>query len=104
MQLDTNNYYNDLSTKFANLGATKIVGTHIKVEITSYNSGSRGFVFNGNSKAIPYVCATIEHEWVDVLKCTITACSTSSVNVKVYNGSTQNMNDVIVHVIAVGYI
>ena len=103
MELDTNNFYNDLSTKFANLGATKIVGAHIKVEIDSHHSTSRGFVFNGNFKAIPYVCATIEHEWVDVLQCTITACSTSSVNVKVYNGSTQYV-ETMVHVIAVGYI
>lgn len=79
------------------------MGTHIKVEITSHNSTSRGIVFNGKFKTIPYVCATIENEWVDVLQCTITACSASSVNVKVYNGSTQYV-ETIVHVIAVGYI
>lgn len=105
MELDTNNFYNDLSTKFANLGATRIVGAYAaNVAVPSHDSNIKRITFNSNFKQKPYVCATIEHEWVNVLHCTITYCTVSGVNIKVYNDSTQNMNDILVHVIAVGYI
>lgn len=100
-----NNYYNDLSTKFANLGATKIVCAYADVSANSYkNSNDTRITFNSNFKQKPYVCATIEHPWTDTLQCTIDNCSTSGVNVKVYNGSSQNLAHITVHVIAVGYI
>lgn len=74
------------------------------IEVPSHGSSYRLISFNGNFKQLPYVCATIEHEWVDVLHITISGRSVSGVDVKVYNGSTQNMTDIKVHVIAVGYI
>ena len=105
MELDTNNFYNDLSTKFANLGATKIVGAYATdIAVPSHDSKYKRITFNSSFKQNPYVCATIEHEWVDVLHITISNYSVSAVNIKVYNGSTQNLNDIKVHVIAVGYI
>lgn len=78
---------------------------YANVPAKSHQNNTTRITFNSNFKQKPYVCATIEHEWTDALQCTIVNCSTSGVDVKVYNGSSQNLaRNITVHVIAVGYI
>lgn len=92
------------NTKLANIGITKIEGTYNSLAVASKNSNTTTFTFNSKFKQTPFICATVQHPWVDVIQCTIDNCSTSKAVIKVYNGSTQNVYDIIVHIIAVGYI
>lgn len=91
------------NTKLANIGITKIEGTYNSLAVASKNSNTTTFTFNSEFKQTPFICATVQHSWADVIQCTIDSCSASKVVIKVYNGSTQNVN-VTVHIIAVGYI
>ena len=86
------------------MGVSKIECAHARVSAEKYGSGYAAIAFNSKFKQKPYVCVTVETEWVDALRCTITDCDVSGLNVKLYNGSSQNVNLILVHVIAVGYI
>lgn len=90
-------------TKFANIGVTKIVGAYNSLAVTSKKSNTTTVTFNSKFKQTPFICATVQHPWTDTIQCTIDNCSASKAVIKVYNGSTQNVN-VTVHIIAVGYI
>lgn len=91
------------NTKFANIGVTKIEGTYNSLVVASKNSNTTTFTFKSQFKQTPFICATVQHSWADVIQCTIDSCSASKAIIKVYNGSTQNVN-VTVHIIAVGYV
>lgn len=97
------NSLNAYNTKLANIGITKIEGTYNSLAVASKNSNTTAFTFNSKFKQTPFICATVQHSWADVIQCTINSCSASKAVIKVYNGSTQNVN-VTVHIIAVGYI
>lgn len=71
--------------------------------VASKNSNTTTFTFKSQFKQTPFICATVQHSWADVIQCTIDSCSASKAIIKVYNGSTQNVN-VTVHIIAVGYV
>lgn len=71
--------------------------------VASKNSNTTTFIFKSQFKQTPFICATVQHSWADVIQCTIDSCSASKAIIKVYNGSTQNVN-VTVHIIAVGYV
>ena len=98
-----NQSLNAYDTKFANIGVTKIVGAYNRIAVASKQSNTTTITFNSKFKQTPFVCATVEHSWADSIQCTIDSCSASKAVIKVYNGSTQNVN-VTVHMIAVGYI
>lgn len=98
-----NQSLNTYNTKLANIGITKIVGAYNRIAVASKQSNTTTITFNSQFKQTPFVCATVEHSWADSIQCTIDSCSASKVVIKVYNGSTQNVN-VTVHMIAVGYI
>lgn len=91
------------NTKFTNIGVTKIEGTYNSLAVASKNSNTTTFTFKSQFKQTPFICATVQHSWADVIQCTIDSCSASKAIIKVYNGSTQNVN-VTVHIIAVGYV
>lgn len=79
------------------------MGAYNRIAVASKQSNTTTITFNSKFKQTPFVCATVEHSWADSIQCTIDSCSASKAVIKVYNGSTQNVN-VIVHMIAVGYI
>ena len=91
-------------TKFKNLGITKVECAHLKVTAAAGHSGTTTFTFSSQFKQKPFVFVTIEHRWADTLQCTVESCSVSEVAIRLYNGSSQNLNDVPVNMIAVEYI